>query len=98
METARPSQIETSGVVAPAPTELKERPKLQLQPRTLPVEEVGAPIPAASSSIFGAAKPVNTAAREREIEERLKEKQLPKENTPNQSLLILNYSFKFFFL
>lgn len=71
----------------------KERPKLQLQPRTLPIEpivvarEEGAadaeeererrspspvrakPVPAAA--IFGAAKPVDTAAREREIEERL---------------------------
>jgi len=49
--------------------ELNERPKLQLQPRTLPVAEVGSSVP--SSSIFGSAKPVNTAAREREIEEKL---------------------------
>lgn len=50
---------------------MTERPKLQLAPRTLPVEEVNAPV--GGSSIFGSAKPVNTAAREREIEERLKE-------------------------
>lgn len=50
---------------------MTERPKLQLQPRTLPVEEKTAP-KASGSSIFGSAKPVNTAAREREIEERLK--------------------------
>lgn len=68
----------------------KERPKLQLQPRTLPIEPIvvaaglegdqegdsrrspspprAKPVPAAN--IFGAAKPVDTAAREREIEER----------------------------
>lgn len=57
-----------------------------LQPRTKPVEEIvvkeeevekpsepitppPAPVPAAN--IFGAAKPVDTAAREREIEARL---------------------------
>ena len=50
-----------------------ERPKVVLAPRTIPVEETGAN--AAQSSIFGGAKPVNTAAREREIEERLKEKE-----------------------
>ncbi|XP_015908013.1 eukaryotic translation initiation factor 4B isoform X2 [Parasteatoda tepidariorum] len=55
----------------------KERPKLQLAPRTKPIETVPPPAEAvASSSIFGGAKPVDTAAREREIEERLaKEKE-----------------------
>lgn len=67
-----------------------ERPKLQLQPRTLPVEpivvakedekeaEAGRrspspprPKPVPAANIFGSAKPVDTAAREREIEERL---------------------------
>ncbi|EZA53098.1 hypothetical protein DMN91_003056 [Ooceraea biroi] len=89
------------------PAEPRQRPKLQLQPRTKPVEPVVvaeeeeesaakeiastepksekiekspgsesnqrapalAPVPAAN--IFGAAKPVDTTAREREIEERL---------------------------
>lgn len=50
-----------------------ERPKVVLAPRTVPVEEAGANV--VQSSIFGGAKPVNTAAREREIEERLKEKE-----------------------
>lgn len=75
--------------------EPRQRPKLQLQPRTKPVEPIvvgedsaakdsteskstsnsestqraSAPVPAAN--IFGAAKPVDTTAREREIEERL---------------------------
>lgn len=78
--------------------ESRQRPKLQLQPRTKPVETVAVaedsaakdgtteskstansestqrapaatPVPAAN--IFGAAKPVDTTAREREIEERL---------------------------
>lgn len=60
--------------------EPKTRPKLKLQPRTKPPEEVAAavvkeevaptPTPPAAS-IFGGARPVDTAAREREIEERL---------------------------
>ena len=68
----------------------KERPRLQLQPRTLPVEPIVVakedqkeetegrrspspprPKPVPAAAIFGAAKPVDTAAREREIEERL---------------------------
>ncbi|KFM75123.1 Eukaryotic translation initiation factor 4B, partial [Stegodyphus mimosarum] len=50
----------------------KERRKLQLAPRTKPIEPVPPPSEAiGSSSIFGGAKPVDTAAREREIEERL---------------------------
>lgn len=62
--------------------EQRSRQKLNLQPRTKPLEEVAAPQPPAgvdnppvtgstSASIFGGAKPVDTAAREREIEERL---------------------------
>lgn len=71
------------------------RPKLQLQPRTKPIEAITvkeeeeeesatpsttatrapasapAPAPTPSANIFGAAKPVDTTAREREIEERL---------------------------
>jgi translation initiation factor 4B len=55
-----------------------ERKKLDLQPRTKPVEAeaqaevVEAPVqPKRSTSIFGAAKPVDTAAKEKEIEQRL---------------------------
>ncbi|KAK9503542.1 hypothetical protein O3M35_010076 [Rhynocoris fuscipes] len=53
--------------------EVKVRPKLKLLPRsnTTPAENESE-APAASSSIFGGAKPVDTAAREREIEERLR--------------------------
>lgn len=76
--------------------ESRQRPKLQLQPRTKPVEPIVSAedsaakdgttestansestqrAPAATSvpatNIFGAAKPVDTTAREREIEERL---------------------------
>lgn len=69
-------------------SERRTRPKLLLQPRTKPVEQIivkeeiekpeepitpppvaTAPVPAVN--IFGAAKPVDTAAKEREIEERL---------------------------
>lgn len=76
--------------VIPAPPQ-RERPKLNLQPRTKPIEsvvvseeskeegseepvQISAPIAPASApamKIFGAAKPVDTTAREREIEERL---------------------------
>ena len=50
-----------------------ERPRLQLQSRTKPPEDTsgGRGGVRASSSIFGQAKPVDTAARDREIEERL---------------------------
>ncbi|GAB6032367.1 Eukaryotic translation initiation factor 4B [Chamberlinius hualienensis] len=47
----------------------RERPKLVIKPRTLPLSEASEPV--ASSAIFGGAKPVDTAAREREIEDRL---------------------------
>ena len=46
------------------------RPRLHLQKRTKPVE-TSASEPTKASSIFGAAKPVDTAAREREIEAKL---------------------------
>ena len=52
-----------------------ERPRLHLQPRTKPLGDTSSGREGgggkASSSIFGQAKPVDTAAREREIEERL---------------------------
>lgn len=61
--------------------EPKTRTKLNLQPRTKPIEEIvvkedsadeaPAPSSATAASIFGGARPVDTAAREREIEERL---------------------------
>ncbi|XP_033822225.2 eukaryotic translation initiation factor 4B-like isoform X1 [Periophthalmus magnuspinnatus] len=60
-----------------------QRPKLNLKPRSVPKEEEGsggtsptpAPAPSRSSSIFGNAKPVDTAAKEREVEERLKKQE-----------------------
>ena len=53
-----------------------ERPRLQLQPRTKPLEDTSGGRERregvkASGSIFGEAKPVDTAARDREIEERV---------------------------
>nr|CAD7393972.1 unnamed protein product [Timema cristinae] len=59
--------------------EVKSRPRLNLQPRTKPVEKVAKIEPAQTrASIFGGAKPVDTAAKQREIEERLaaKEKEI----------------------
>ncbi|XP_034941409.1 eukaryotic translation initiation factor 4B-like [Chelonus insularis] len=86
--TWRSEQSFRPEVVTP-PSEPRTRPKLNLQPRTKPIEPVAVadepkevtkekeseprPAPAAvpAANIFGAAKPVDTAAREREIEERL---------------------------
>ncbi|XP_078724282.1 eukaryotic translation initiation factor 4B isoform X1 [Lampetra fluviatilis] len=56
-----------------------QRPKLNLKPRSTPKEEGVPPPPAPATQklafIFGGAKPVDTAAREREVEERLKREQ-----------------------
>uniref|UniRef100_A0A4W4F1B3 Eukaryotic translation initiation factor 4B n=1 Tax=Electrophorus electricus TaxID=8005 RepID=A0A4W4F1B3_ELEEL len=61
-----------------------QRPKLNLKPRSVPkeVEQSGGSSPQSSTanpsrsaSIFGAAKPVDTASKEREVEERLKKEQ-----------------------
>ncbi|XP_056130997.1 eukaryotic translation initiation factor 4Ba isoform X2 [Lampris incognitus] len=64
-----------------------QRPKLNLKPRSVPKEEEeqgggSSSVPVTtqssgsrSSSIFGGAKPVDTAAKEREVEERLKKEQ-----------------------
>ncbi|XP_019329330.1 PREDICTED: eukaryotic translation initiation factor 4B [Aptenodytes forsteri] len=58
-----------------------QRPKLNLKPRSAPKEEETSVAPAPQSSraasIFGGAKPVDTAAREREVEERLQKEQNP---------------------
>uniref|UniRef100_A0A3P8UWG2 Eukaryotic translation initiation factor 4B n=1 Tax=Cynoglossus semilaevis TaxID=244447 RepID=A0A3P8UWG2_CYNSE len=54
-----------------------QRPKLNLKPRSVPKEDDGSAPSSGSrtSSIFGGAKPVDTAAREREVEERLKKEE-----------------------
>ncbi|VDO97686.1 unnamed protein product [Soboliphyme baturini] len=68
-----PRDYETWPDLPPRPDEVpKERKKLELVPRSRPLSG-DAPDPAApsKSSIFGEAKPVDTAAKEREIEERL---------------------------
>ena len=62
---------------------MRERPKLQLQPRTKPVEE-SKNEPISSSSVFGGAKPVDTASKEREIEEKLARQRLEDEATIQQ--------------
>jgi len=59
---------------APSASQPATRPKLNLAPRTVSAEnkDTTAPAPAASSkpNPFGGARPIDTAAREREIEER----------------------------
>lgn len=62
---------ESRTVSPPQPEGPKQRPRLNLQKRTVPLEEVAAPAPV-RSSIFGDAKPVDTTRREKEIEEKLK--------------------------
>lgn len=57
---------------------VRERRRLNLQPRTKPVEE-NKDEPVSGSSVFGGAKPVDTAAKEREIEERLARQKLEDE-------------------
>jgi len=52
----------------------RERPRLQLAKRSAPVENA-APAETTKSSIFGGAKPVDTAKKEREIEEKLQRQQ-----------------------
>ncbi|KAJ8369935.1 hypothetical protein SKAU_G00099630 [Synaphobranchus kaupii] len=55
-----------------------QRPKLNLKPRSVPKEEDQGGPPSTQTgraSIFGGAKPVDTAAKEREVEERLKKEQ-----------------------
>ncbi|XP_019802782.2 eukaryotic translation initiation factor 4B isoform X3 [Tursiops truncatus] len=55
-----------------------QRPKLNLKPRSTPKEDDSSASTSQSSraaSIFGGAKPVDTAAREREVEERLQKEQ-----------------------
>ena len=72
----------------------KERPRLQLQPRTKPREEAGQTASPKAASIFGGAKPVNTAAREREIEERLakqREMEREQEEKENRQRLVLDF-------
>jgi len=51
----------------------RERPKLQLQARSKPVESQSAAPRSASSNPFGAAKAVDTSAKEKEIEQKLKQ-------------------------
>ena len=61
------------------------RPRLNLKPRTVPAAEIGKAAPAAGkSSIFGDARPVDTAAREREIEERLRRSGRPRDRLSPQ--------------
>ncbi|KAI9369319.1 hypothetical protein BJX61DRAFT_520005 [Aspergillus egyptiacus] len=54
---------------APVPPAPATRPKLNLQKRTV-TEAVASPTAEAKSSIFGGAKPIDTAAREKEVEQK----------------------------
>ena len=54
---------------------------MQLAKRTAPVENAGE---TANAAIFGGAKPVDTTAKEREIEEKLQKQQQAAENAKNE--------------
>ena len=74
MRPDAPAPQPTSPVAAHAAPALTVRPKLNLQKRTVQ-ESAASPTPAsgagdAKASPFGAARPIDTAAKEREIEER----------------------------
>ncbi|CAG0880577.1 unnamed protein product [Cyprideis torosa] len=62
----RSTSREGRGTPPPSSEPAKERPRIQLKPRTKPVVDE----PVAPPSIFGGAKPVDTAAREMEILEK----------------------------
>lgn len=83
----------------------EERPRLKLQPRTVPLPEfkpeieddeekpevvvkeppAPRPKPVPSAAIFGAAKPVDTAAKDRAIEERLERERLQKQKEEEEN-------------
>lgn len=71
------------------PPEPRSRPRLNLKPRST-AEKPAAPAPVvAQASIFGGAKPVDTTAREKEIEERLQKERgeilrVPQRETANE--------------
>ena len=52
---------------------------MRLQPRSKPFEDTPTDQPVSTSSIFGGAKPVDTAKREKEIEEKLMKEQVVEE-------------------
>ncbi|XP_074661881.1 uncharacterized protein LOC141914556 isoform X2 [Tubulanus polymorphus] len=68
----------------------KERPRLNLAPRSKQTDDGGAPSEenrTASSSIFGSARPIDTASREREIEKKLESPAVapPQQTEPKKS-------------
>ena len=71
-------EIEAPPSPAPVPAPPTVRPKLNLQKRTVSQAEGSPALPTGSSdakaSPFGAAKPIDTSAREKEIEEKLKQR------------------------
>jgi hypothetical protein len=81
--------LDSSKDRAPATDGPKERPKLKLQPRSKPLEEAGQVTAGAAASIFGGARPVDTSAREREIEERLKSKKTQPHEKENRFVMLV---------
>lgn len=63
------------GGYRPPPEPPAERPRLQLQPRSKPPGSTDETDSGKTSSIFGGARPVDTATKEQEIEERKKKEE-----------------------
>ena len=77
------SHVTHAPVVPAEPERPKERPRLQLQPRTKPLDEVASPANL-SKNIFGEAKPVDTLKKELEVEEKLSRMEVKSESSPTQ--------------
>jgi translation initiation factor 4B len=81
-----------SSPAAPAHAPLATRPKLNLQKRTVSTTDQSPPAAAAASadvraSPFGAARPIDTSAREKEIEEKLRLKKEQEEKAREERRL-----------
>ncbi|CAG5113530.1 Oidioi.mRNA.OKI2018_I69.chr2.g7629.t1.cds [Oikopleura dioica] len=63
----------------------RERPKLQLSKRTVNTEESAPKAAGSSASIFGSAKPIDTAKKEREIEQKLSKLSVDDKRPPRSS-------------
>ncbi|KAM7534456.1 hypothetical protein Aperf_G00000115692 [Anoplocephala perfoliata] len=86
--TATSNFSESAAAPTAAPSAPAERPVIRLKPRTKPLEadENEAAVSARHAAIFGAAKPVDIVAREREIEEKMKAARLNDNDNSRKSV------------
>ena len=85
---APPADVQRPPSPAPAPAPLATRPKLNLQKRTVSQAEASPSLPSGNAdskaSPFGAAKPIDTSAREKEIEEKIKQRKEQEEKVKEE--------------